>query len=900
MAEQPIKSSEIIDDALFSDAIKSADLFLKKAEEVRVQLEKNLIGSKAYFDSFKGEGAKSLKQLNSETVKVNATLKEYEATQLGIADIQKKQSQLKQELAKQQREELKLSKDLAKEEANKAKAFEKTNGEYKKASAELSNLKKQIKDLTIAGKQDTDEFKKLNKEFELLDTKVRKADASVGDFQRNVGNYPAQLKAMQRELQGLEPGSKAFNDLAKRAGELKDKIGDAKDATKAFATESKATTAKTLFGQIGNDLADLDFKGAAEKSAQFASVIKSISFSEFIGSIKALGYAILNVGKALLLNPFVLLTAAIAGVVYVVYDLVSSYKALQLQSQAVNDYIESTTDRINKLKDAQLDYYLKSKVALGQLSQAQANAIKTDDGYYKKRQEASKDFAKRIVELANQTGVDLTKSEKGYFSEKLSQTTSHYDREGNLVEGRNVKELWRRQAFNRERKKLEKLFFNEISEIGKTAYNDKKATTDEQNAEELKAKKDKADQDKKDAESKRKQFIENEKELQRELEKARIENIQIDQQRELYNLRNDFKNTKERIANTIANTRTKNALILELEEKLQTEIDAVNKKYKDERDAKTKKAEDDLKQAEIKKEEDFVAGLDKQFKLNNEALEKLRKEQSDALKKKKELQDKELKEAVEFSSKLLDLTSKEVAKKSEEKQKAFDQEISQQEKNIATQRNLAERGLANTLAEEEARKVQLERQKEEEKLKEIKRQKALAFFKLFSSYAEKDPNTALQKALKDTIIAEAVAGAFFTGTEKVEDDLKGNKVHNGRDGYRIAVDGSERILTGEQNKLVGNLSNEALADLAYKHNNGLLETAKFGVIPTNDFATNVANSALLMETMALRKEMQSIKDVIKNRPTTNFQFDGYGDFIKETIENGFNKRTTYKQPKPRI
>jgi hypothetical protein len=885
MAEQPIKSSEIIDDALFSDAIKSADLFLKKAEEVRVQLEKNLIGSKAYFDSFKGEGAKSLKQLNSETVKVNATLKEYEATQLGIADIQKKQSQLKQELAKQQREELKLSKEQAKEEAKKSKEYEKTNGEYKKASAELSNLKNQIKYLTIAGKQDTAEFKKLNKEFELLDTKVRKADASVGDFQRNVGNYPAQLKAMQRELQGLEPGSKAFNDLAKRAGELKDKIVDAKDATKAFSSESNATRAKTLFGQIGNDLADLDFKGAAEKSAQFASVIKSISFTEAISGVKAFGSAILNVGKSLLTNPFVLIAAAIAGLVYVTYQLINSFGSLNEMTTTVNDSLKQSQKRIEELGNKQAEYMIRIREAQGKLTKSQADAARVELRINNERKEQARSYSEKIVALAKELDLDLAEMDKGRFSEVYKM---------------DIDKLNRQKRFNKQVLLLEKQQLIDQKKLVKTQIDEKVAIAEEENAEELKAKKDKADQDKKDAESKRKQFIENEKELQRELEKARIENIQIDQQRELYNLRNDFKNTKERIANTVANTQTKNALILELEEKLQTEIDAVNKKYKDERDAKTKKAEDDLKQGEIKKEEDFVAGLDKQFKLNNEALEKLRKQQSDDLKKKKELQDKELKEAVEFSSKLLDLTSKEVAKKSEEKQKAFDQEISQQEKNIATQRNLAERGLANTLAEEEARKVQLERQKEEEKLKEIKRQKALAFFKLFSSYAEKDPNTALQKALKDTIIAEAVAGAFFTGTEKVEDDLKGNKVHNGRDGYRIAVDGSERILTGEQNKLVGNLSNEALADLAYKHNNGLLETAKFGVIPTNDFATNVANSALLMETMALRKEMQSIKDVIKNRPTTNFQFDGYGDFIKETIENGFNKRTTYKQPKPRI
>ena len=143
-------------------------------------------------------------------------------------------------------------------------------------------------------------------------------------------------------------------------------------------------------------------------------------------------------------------------------------------------------------------------------------------------------------------------------------------------------------------------------------------------------------------------------------------------------------------------------------------------------------------------------------------------------------------------------------------------------------------------------------------------------------------------------------GHFFTGTEHVESDLKGNKVHNGKDGYIVAVDGSERVMTGEQNKKVGNLSNTELANLAYDYNNGLLSTAKIGVTQTDNFAKKVSESALLMHTIALRNEISDIKEVIKNRPVSNWTFDKYGDFIKESIENGINKRTRFKQPKPRI
>jgi hypothetical protein len=54
------------------------------------------------------------------------------------------------------------------------------------------------------------------------------------------------------------------------------------------------------------------------------------------------------------------------------------------------------------------------------------------------------------------------------------------------------------------------------------------------------------------------------------------------------------------------------------------------------------------------------------------------------------------------------------------------------------------------------------------------------------------------KTIIESLLADAVAGSFFKGTEKVSEDLKGNKVHSGKDGYVVAVDGSERVLTGKQ------------------------------------------------------------------------------------------------------
>lgn len=122
-----------------------------------------------------------------------------------------------------------------------------------------------------------------------------------------VENSTQALRKMQRELANLPAGSKEFNKLAKEAGLLKDKIGDAQAAVKAFSSESKLTNAKTLFGQIGTDLKDMNFTDAADKARQFAGVIKSMTFAEVLGGLKNFGSAMLDMGKALLMNPFAIM-----------------------------------------------------------------------------------------------------------------------------------------------------------------------------------------------------------------------------------------------------------------------------------------------------------------------------------------------------------------------------------------------------------------------------------------------------------------------------------------------------------------------------------------------------------------------------------------------------------------
>jgi len=219
----------------------------------------------------------------------------------------------------------------------------------------------------------------------------------------------------------------------------------------------------------------------------------------------------------------------------------------------------------------------------------------------------------------------------------------------------------------------------------------------------------------------------------------------------------------------------------------------------------------------------------------------------------------------------------------------LDREIKLNESAIEQQQRLAERGLRNTLAFEQAKaaKLQLERQRLQEQ--EIKQQKRVAFYNLLSGYAKTDPSTALGKAILETTLAEVIAGSFIDGTENVQRDLQGNKVHNGQDGYVIAVDGKERILNPQQNKMIGDLSNNELAKIAADYNSGAL--FNYGNIsqpiisgPNNNIDLSSTNS-LLME----------VKNAVENIPGNNWNIDQLGNVIHDRIAKGIKQRVIHKR-----
>ncbi len=223
----------------------------------------------------------------------------------------------------------------------------------------------------------------------------------------------------------------------------------------------------------------------------------------------------------------------------------------------------------------------------------------------------------------------------------------------------------------------------------------------------------------------------------------------------------------------------------------------------------------------------------------------------------------------------------------------LNQDLELRKRNIDQQQQLAISGRANTLAFEEAAAAKDELRKQQQAIKEQKQARAIALFKLITAAAEhgKDAPAALAEALVTIGIAGAIAGSYYEGTENVGEDLKGNKMHNGRDGYLIAADGSERIMTGDQNKMVGDMTNEELAQLAYNYQMGNLP-----YITKQDmsFGENLSNSLLIQQFGELTKEISEIKHALKERPVSHIELNKLGEVVETKITNGLKKITTHK------
>lgn len=395
--------------------------------------------------------------------------------------------------------------------------------------------------------------------------------------------------------------------------------------------------------------------------------------------------------------------------------------------------------------------------------------------------------------------------------------------------------------------------------------------------------------------------------------KSAIEDLKETEQRQTKNLENsktvslanpfnfgDAKKVMEQIE-TIKKTQEK-LRILEREE--------INKRYDEQIEAIRKQIKDETKEREIGNAEIAVLTqqkIDELAKVNTAEIN-LALDTEAFL---KELRKKQTIETIHEFNQVTQAFGQELQNRNNLKQQALQQENEIGQRNLERQRQLAEKGLKNTLAFEEQAQAKRDLEAKKQREKQAREQQAVQLTQAFWGAYEAElkvqgatPASAVSKALKDVLLAQGVAKGlvaltgFYEGTESVQRDLQGNKFSNDKDGYIVRVDGSERIMTGEQNAKVGNLTNEELSNLAYNYRTGNLSIPRFEL---NAIKSNVNETGIKYQSILVQQNNELLTKIDKliQKPVQSVNVDSFGNLI-ETIRTEAKQTIITHKPRKRL
>lgn len=366
-----------------------------------------------------------------------------------------------------------------------------------------------------------------------------------------------------------------------------------------------------------------------------------------------------------------------------------------------------------------------------------------------------------------------------------------------------------------------------------------------------------------------------------------------------------------------------NAKITAFDDQVEADRKARAEKILKQKEKETKELEELWKEAQdfVDKslaEEERIRKIDE--KKAQEAKDKLLKAQQDLIefrkaeadydaeiaKKKQEAEIKRVQDAVANEQKILQAVQQALDEENKTREDALNAQISQREKAISRQFELAKDGQKNQYAWEQGELAKDQLKKKELLKKEAREKEAIqlaqAYLTAYNAELGKagaNPSTAAALALKDVLLAKAIGSSvaalasFFDGTE---DTGKGGNIDN-KGGFVSVLHPNERVMTAEQNKKIGasKLSNDKLTDIAVKYNTGQLIdiSPKYNLERQASFGENIANSIQAQQYGEMNKLLKTIAD----KPVQMVDvapIHGRLDMIETLVYNNRKEVITYK------
>lgn len=172
-----------------------------------------------------------------------------------------------------------------------------------------------------------------------------------------------------------------------------------------------------------------------------------------------------------------------------------------------------------------------------------------------------------------------------------------------------------------------------------------------------------------------------------------------------------------------------------------------------------------------------------------------------------------------------------------------------------------------SLAKVQQEQEQAEKQKIKEQRKAQRFQMAQTIFNAYNSNVQnsKIGENALTKTLSDVSLLNAFIGSlptYFDGTETTIANDLGKPQLQGKDGYIVRVDGSEKVLNPTLSKMTGNMTTYEIAKLAEDKLRG-------NIMSKGDGAISLMNNS--WQTELIVSELKTLNNTIKNKAETNVE-----------------------------
>ena len=215
----------------------------------------------------------------------------------------------------------------------------------------------------------------------------------------------------------------------------------------------------------------------------------------------------------------------------------------------------------------------------------------------------------------------------------------------------------------------------------------------------------------------------------------------------------------------------------------------------------------------------------------------------------------------------VDLVTEYFIKRSNERIDQIEKEIDAAQNQYDTLKKLAEDGnidAKESLAEQQRIIAEANRAKEAEQRRQERIKLAQAAYEAYERNANDETVTnPLAKTITDiTLLRQFIQSipAFLDGTE----DTGANGLGvDGKGGFHAILHPNERVMTKEQNAMVGSLTNEQLAKVALDYNTGKM-------IAKGDAAVAMHNP---WESALLIQKIDELNATIRNKPETNIELE---------------------------